>query len=94
MWAVMLFSFGINVYGIKVLPVIQLIGGICRESTSSDIPWPKHQLIAQQKMSLFSSLLLSHSFSWLLEALQISYSKPFRATEDTIIMESHGASDS
>lgn len=32
MWAVMLFSFAINVYAIKILPVIQLIGGICRKS--------------------------------------------------------------
>jgi len=28
MWAVLLFNFAVNVYGIKMLPVIQLIGGI------------------------------------------------------------------
>jgi hypothetical protein len=28
-WAVMIFSFTVNVYGIKILPVIQLVGGIC-----------------------------------------------------------------
>ena len=28
-WAVMIFSFAVNVYGIKILPVIQLVGGIC-----------------------------------------------------------------
>lgn len=28
-WAVMIFSFTVNVYGIKILPLIQLVGGIC-----------------------------------------------------------------
>jgi choline transport protein len=28
-WAVMIFSFAVNVYWIKILPLIQLVGGIC-----------------------------------------------------------------
>lgn len=28
MWAVLVLNFGINVYGINILPVIQLMGGI------------------------------------------------------------------
>jgi L-asparagine transporter-like permease len=28
MWAVMILSFATNVYGIKILPLIQLLGGI------------------------------------------------------------------
>lgn len=29
MWAIMLVTFVINVYAIKLLPLIELIGGVC-----------------------------------------------------------------
>jgi choline transport protein len=29
MWAIVAFAFAVNVWGIKLLPLIELIGGIC-----------------------------------------------------------------
>ena len=79
MWAVMCLSFGVNVYGIKALPLIQLFGGIMHVTFFVALIVPLVLLAPRSTPQFVFTELLneggweSNGVSWCLGMLTVTY---------------------
>jgi amino acid transporter len=88
-WAVMIFSFTVNVYGIKILPVIQLVGGICHVAFFVALIIPLVLLSPRSTAEFVFTERLSNGgwsdgLSWCIGLLTVTYcflGKPYHILE-------------
>ena len=79
MWALMAFTYVVNVYGIKLLPLIELIGGVCHIAFFFAILIPLVVLAPRSSADFVFTQLLndggwkSDGVSWCIGLLTVTY---------------------